>query len=72
MKLWRWAQDNVIDSDTKTRIIGVQTMRTCNFFYRHQLAIVLLSHSDNLSSSFQRAALCAVEAQKNKLFVTVL
>ena len=74
MKLWGWAQDNVSDSDMKVRIIGVQTkMQTISFIYGLQLAIVVLSHSDNLSSSLQRAELCAVDAQKNdKYSVTVL
>ena len=73
MKLWGWAEDNVSDSDMKARIIGVQTkMQTFSFFYGLQLAIVVLSHSDNFSSSFQRAQLCA-DAQKNvMLSVTVL
>ena len=73
MKLWGWARNNVSDSDMKTRIIGVQTkMQTFSFFYGLQLAIVVLSHSDNLSSSLQRAKPCAVDAQKNaKLSVTV-
>ena len=58
MKLWGWAQDNVSDSDMKARIIGVQT--------KIQLAIVVISHRDNiLSSSLQRADLYAVYAQKN-------
>ena len=58
----------------KAGIIGVQTkMQTFSFFYGLQLAIVVLAHSDNLSSSLQRAELCAVHAQKNaKLSVTVL
>ena len=74
MKLWGWAHDNVSASDMKARIIGVQTeMKTSSFFYGLQLVIVVLSHSDNLSSSLQRAELCAVHAQKNaKLSVTVL
>ena len=58
MKLWGWAQDNVSDSDIKTRIIGVQTkMQILVFFYGLQLAIVVLSNSDNLNSSLQRAEL---------------
>ena len=71
MKLWGWAQDNVSDSGMKARIIGVQTkMQTFSFFYGLQLAIVVLP--DNLSSSLQRAELCAVDAQKNaKLSVIV-
>ena len=71
---WGWAQDNVSDSDMKARIIGVQTkMQTFSFFYGLQLAIAVLTHSHNPSSSLQRAELCAVAAQKNaKLSVTVL
>ena len=66
MKLWGWAQGSVSDSDMKARIMGVQTeIQTFSFFYGLQLAIVALSHSDNLSSSLQRAELCAVDAQKN-------
>ena len=74
MKLWGWEHDNISNSDMKARIIGVQTkMQTFSFFYGLQLAIVVLSQSDNLSSSHQRAELCAVNAQKNAMFsVTVL
>ena len=74
MKLWGWAQDIDSDSDMKARIIGVQTkLQTFSYFYGLQLAIVVLSHLANLSSSLQRAELCAVDAQKNaKLSVTVL
>ena len=74
IKLWGWAQDNVSDSDMKARIIGVQTkMQTFSFFYGLLLAIVVLSHSDNLSSILTRAELCAVDAQNNaKHSVTVL
>ena len=74
MKLWVWTQDIVSDSDMKARIIRVQTkMHTFGFFYGLQLAIVVLSHSDSLSSSLQRAELCAMDAQKNaRLSVTVL
>ena len=74
IKLWGWAQDNVSDSVMRAWIIGVQTkMQTFSFFYGLQLAIVVLFHPDNLSSSLQRAELCAVDAQKNaKLSVTVL
>jgi len=55
MKLWDWSQDNVSDSDKNARIIGVQTkMQTFSFFYGFQLAILVLAHSDNLSTSLQR------------------
>ena len=72
-KLWGWAQDNVNDSDMKVKI-GVQTkIQIFSFFYGLQLAIVVLFHPDNFSSSLQRAELCAVYAQNNaKLSVTVL
>ena len=64
----------VSDSDMKAGIIGVQTkMQTFSYFYGLQHAIVVLPHSDHLSSSLQRAELCAVDAQMNaKLSVTVL
>ena len=72
MMLWGWAQDNVSNSDMKARIIGVKTkLQTFSFFYGLQLAIVVLSHSDNLSSSLQRAELCAVDAQKNAQFLSL-
>ena len=58
----------------KARIIVVQTkMQTFSFFYKFQFAIIVLSHTDKLRSSLQRAELYAVDAQKNaKLSVTVL
>ena len=72
MKLWGWAHDHVSDSDMKARIIGVQTkMQTFSFFYGLQLAIVVLSHSDNLSSSLQRAELCAVDAKRMPSFLSL-
>ena len=63
MKLWGWAQDNVSDSGMKARIIGVLIkMNFFSFFNGLQLAIVVLSHSGNFSSSLQRAEICAVDA----------
>ena len=61
-------------TDMKARIIGVQNkMQLFGFCCGLQLAFVVLSYSDNLSSSLQRAHLWAVDAQKNaKLSVTVL
>jgi len=74
MKLWDWSQDNVSDSDMKARLIGVRTkMPTFSIFYGVQLAILVLAHSDNLSTSLQRVELGAVDAQNNaNLSVTVL
>ena len=72
MKLWGWAQDNVSDSDMKARIIGVQTkMQTFSFFYGLQLAIVVLFHSDSLSSSLQRAELCAEMLKRMPSFLSL-
>ena len=48
-------------------------IQTFSFFCGLQVAIVVISHSDNLNSILQRAELRAVDAQKNaKLSVTVL
>ena len=73
MKLWEWEQDDVIDSDMKAMVIGVQTkMQTFTFFNGLQLTIEVLSHSENLYSSHQRAELWAVDAERNaKLSVTI-
>ena len=61
MNLWGWAHDKVSDCDKKARVIGLQ------------FTIVVLSHFGNLSSSFQRAEQCTVDAHKNtKLSVIVL
>ena len=70
MKLWGWAQVNVIDSDMK---VSVQTqVQTFTFLYGLQLAIEVLSQTDNLNSSHPRVELCAVDAQRNsKLSITV-
>ena len=72
MKLWGWAQDNVSDSDMKARITGVQNeMQTSSFFYGLLLAIIVLSHSDNLIPNLQRAELCAVDAQRMPSFLSL-
>ena len=72
MKLCGWVQDNGSVSDMKARIIGVQTkMQTLSFFYGLHLAIVVLSHTDNHSSSLQRAELCEVDAQNMPSFLSL-
>ena len=73
MNLWGWVQDNVSDSDMKARIIGVQTKIQILISSMDFSLPLVLSHSNNLISSFQRAELCAVGVQKNAKFsVTVL
>ena len=70
MKLWGWVQDNVSDSDMKARIPVHIKMQTFSFFYGLQL--VILSNSDNLSSSLQRVepmwSACSKESQALSLF----
>ena len=49
---------------TQARIHGVQAkMQTFDFFYGLNLCILVLSHSNNLSSTLQNPDLCAAEAQ---------
>ena len=52
------------DTETKTHIIGVQTrMNKFNYFFGVKLAILLLRHSDNLSTTLQSPKLSASQAQ---------
>ena len=72
MKLWGWAQDNVSGSYMKARITGVQTkIQASSFFYGLVLAIIVISHLDNLIPSLQRAELCAVDAQRIPSFLSL-
>ena len=53
------------DREAKARIYGVQAqMRTFDYFFGLRLAILLLGHSDNLSTLFQAENLWTDEAQK--------
>ena len=78
MELWWSCGDGYMTMSVtltlRQKIIGVQTkMQTFSFFCGLQLAIVVLSHSDNLNSSLQRSKLWAVDAQTNaKISVTLL
>ena len=50
--------------ETKARIIGVQTqLNKFNYFFGAKLAIVLVRHSDNLSTISQNPKLSASQAQ---------
>ena len=52
------------DTETKARIISVQTqMNKFNFFFGVKSAILLLQHSDNLSTNLQSLKLSASKAQ---------
>lgn len=62
--LWDWCLKEYKDSESKARVLGVQAqMRNFDYFYGLNLGILLLRHSDNLSSSLQAKDLCASQAQ---------
>ena len=51
-ELWNWCLIEYNDRETKARIYGVQAqMRTFDYFFVLRLGIILLRHSDNLSTS---------------------
>ena len=54
MELWDWSLENCTDSAMKARIRGVQSyMNTYSFLFGCQLAVKVLSITDNLSASLQ-------------------
>lgn len=62
--LWDWCLKEYQDSESKARVLGAQAqMRTFDYFHGLNLGILLLKHSDNLSSSLQAKDLCASQAQ---------
>ena len=63
-KLWNWCLVEYKDREAKARIHGAQAqMRTFDYFFGLRLAILLLRHSDNLSTSFQAENLWTDKAQ---------
>ena len=70
-ELWKWCLKECKDTETKARIIGVQTrMNKIGV----KLAILLLRHSDNLSTSLPSPKLSASQAQSiaRKTVITLL
>lgn len=64
LSLWDECKDSKLDSETRTRIIGVETqMLTFEFLFGVSLGAVILSHSDNLSKTLQHTSLSAAEGQ---------
>ena len=62
-ELWKGCLKEYKDTETKARIIGVQTqMNKFNYFFGVKLAILLLRHSDNLSATLQSPKLSASQA----------
>ena len=72
MKLWGWEKGmSLIWLEGKNNWSGDKNAYF-EFLHGLKLAILVLSHSYKLSSSLQRAGLCALDAQKNaKLSVAV-
>ena len=64
-ELWNWCFVDYKDREAKVWIHGVKAqMRTFDYFFGLRLGILLLRHSDNLSTSLQVESLCATEAQE--------
>ena len=63
--LWEEARDIVKDSETRARIIGVQSMMmTFDYLFGLVLGERILKHTDNLSKTLQNPALTASEGQE--------
>ena len=63
-ELWKWCLKEYKDTEIQARIIGIQTqMNKFNYFFGVKLAIRLLRHSDNLSTTLQDPKLSASQAQ---------
>ena len=63
-ELWRSCLKEYKDTKTKAHIIGVQTqMNKFNYFFVIKLAILLLRHSDNHSTTLHSPKLSASQAQ---------
>ena len=62
------------DTETKARIIGVQTqVNKFNYIFGDKLAILLLRHSDNPSATLQSPKLSTSQAQSitQEIFITL-
>ena len=63
-ELWKWYLKEYKDTETKACIIGVQIqVNKFNYFFEVKLAILLLWHSDDLSTTLQSRKLSASRAQ---------
>ena len=64
LSLWDECKDSKLDSETRARIIGVETqVLTFEFLFGVSLGAAILSHSDNLSKTLQHVSLSAAEGQ---------
>ena len=55
MELWEDCVEGKLDSETKSRIIGVKSqMGTFEYYFGLHLGLLIFGHTDNLSRSLQR------------------
>lgn len=65
MGVWEEAREIVKDSETRARIVGVQTMMlSFDYLFGLVLGERILKHSDNLSKTLQNPSLTAMEGQQ--------
>ena len=63
-ELWKWCLKEYQDTETKARIIGVQTqMNKFNYIFGVKLAILLLRDNGNLSATLYNSKLSSSKAQ---------
>ena len=61
---YQWCWKEYKDTETKARMIGVQTqINKFNYFFGVNLAILLLWYSDNLGATFQSRKLSDTQVQ---------
>ena len=71
MELWEWTLSKCKDADIKARVRGVKSvMKTFDFVFGCQLAVVLLRQTDNLSRTLQNPQISA--AQGNRIALDVV
>ena len=64
LALWEECKDSKLDSEIRTKIIGVETqMLSFEFLFGVSLGAVILSHYDNLSKTLRHISLSAAEGQ---------
>ena len=71
---YQWCLNEYKDTETKARIIGVQTqVNKFNYIFGDKLAILLLRHSDNPSATLQSPKLSTSQAQSvtQEIFITL-
>ena len=63
--VWEESLESSLDSEMRSRIVGVETqMLKFDFLFGVFLGALLLGHSDNLSKSLQHKSMCVSEGQQ--------